>query len=197
MKRELMTVLIGATLLAPTSLDAQRRARSDTDRARVDRLDPITVQGRLAGCRGGRGAFACRDRVVYSSHRRFRSPATYRTVRAYRPHRTGRFTVRADWGRVRLRLDRHARLGRLLHQAELRQVLGPHTVNRLRAYGRREGLRGPLRGHWVGTRRRALVLVVSMGRADLAEFVDYDRDGRIDDAYVFERRRHRRLADGW
>lgn len=168
MKRELMSALLGASLLVPASVDAQRnRHRAPHQPA------PITVSGRLAHCSAPRGArpFDCRARVVYSSGTRY---ASGRSRVAW---------VRADWGHVRLAPARRARWNRFITQGELKRLMGHRVVHRIRDHGRRAGLRGALRGEWVNEGRDR-VLVVRMDRVDIAELVDFDRDGLVDDIFL-------------
>ncbi|MDH3271357.1 MAG: hypothetical protein OEN56_08505 [Gemmatimonadota bacterium] len=198
MKRELMSVLIGAALLVPADANAQRNRDRSNDRGeRVQKLAPVTTGGRVAprGVRAGVRPLY-NGRVVYSAGRPGRG-ARYNGRIVYRPHRAGFVTVRADWGRVRLHFDRRQRFDRRLGQGELRRLLGRETVDRLRWSGRRVGLRGSLRGHWVDTRRNGLVLVVTMDRVDIAEFIDFDRDGFIDDAFIFDHGQRRGWNQGW
>ncbi len=182
MKRELLSILLGAAFLAPAGADAQRpRARAADGGPRVERLEPITRGGRVAPrTRVARVRHApAPSRIVYTSHAGYRAPL------AYRPYRDSRVRIRLEWGHAPLRLHERPYLDRSMSPGELRRLLGPHTVNRIRRAGRRSGLRGPVRGHWIDTWRHGLVLVVTMERTDLAEFIDYDRDGLIDDAFFF------------
>lgn len=167
MKRELMSVLLGAALLVPASTVDAQRGRGGDRGPRVERLQPITVGGRMAV--GGRVA----GRVVY------RSPVVYR------PYRNPRVQVHAEWLRVPARFTVGHRFDRALNPGQLKKVIGHRTVNRIRNAGRRAGLRGAVRGHWIDSRRHGLVLVVTMGGVDVAEFIDYDRDGWFDDSFLF------------
>ena len=195
MKRELMSVLFGAALLVPMDAEAQRgRGRAADDNPRVQKLEPITTGGRGAprGRVAARAPYA-RNRVVYSSNTRYRVPRFYRSGRF--GYRDSRIRVRLDYGRAPIFVRPRARLAGRLSQGELRRVLGHETVRRIRQSGRRAGLRGAIRGHWVDARRHGLVLVVTMDRVDVAEFIDYDRDGWIDDSYFFRHDRGRRWTD--
>lgn len=109
----------------------------------------------------------------------------------------GRFWIRADWGRIRMQPLRHRGPNVVLDKSDLRHLLGRETVNRVRNAGRRVGLRGAMRGRWVGGRGRGQVLVVTMGGADVAEFADFDRDGFIDDVFLIGEGRGRRVTHGW
>ncbi|NNL30431.1 MAG: hypothetical protein HKO77_05380 [Gemmatimonadetes bacterium] len=194
MKRELMSVLFGAALLVPMDTEAQRgRGRADNDSPRVQKLEPIATGGRIAprGRVSARAPYA-HDRVVYSSNTRYRVPRAYRSGRWNVGYRDARIRVRFDYGRVPIFARHRPRSGGQLNPAELRRVLGHETVRRIRDSGRRAGLRGAVRGHWVDGRRHGLVLVVTMERVDVAEFIDYDRDGWIDDSYFFRHDRGRR-----
>lgn len=96
--------------------------------------------------------------------------------------------VRFDYGRTPIFVRHRARLEGSLNPGELRHVLGQRTMKEIRNAGRRAGLRGAVRGHWIDARRHGLVLVVTMDRVDVAEFIDYDRDGWIDDSFFFHDR---------
>lgn len=170
MKRELMSALIGASILVPKDMEAQR----GRDRGpRVQQPAPAVVSGRLNRCRppSGARAFDCRSRVVYTSGTR------------WAPRRVNAAWIRADWGRVRFAPVRYRR-DRFLNQGELTRLVGPHTISRIRKEGRRSGLRGPLHGEWIRAPRSGRVLVVTMDRVDVAELVDFDRDGIVDDVYL-------------
>ncbi len=185
MKRELFMVLLGASILIPAEADAQRNRTRD--RSREDRSGqpaPVQANGRIAypAPRGGRRAWDRGTRVVYSS----------RAGRA--PYRGRQLWVRADWGRIRMRAMSHRRDRRTLNQSDLRHVLGRHTVNRVKNNGRRTGLRGSLRGHWVNQRGQGRILIVTMGRVDVAEFIDFDRDGFVDDVFMIRNGRGRRVS---
>jgi hypothetical protein len=195
MKSKLMLVLVGAAFLMPQESTAQRVRDRDGERSRVrtsTRPAPITVSGRLSGCRAPAGAraFDCSRRVVYSSFRR--SPAS----------RGNRAWIRTDWSRARLSF-RGATRARSLNQSQLRDILGRRTVERVRAAGRSVGLRGSLRGQWEHKRRGSATLVILMNRVKVAEFLDYNGDGRIDDVFVIgnaERRwdtMNRRATTRW
>lgn len=182
MKRELLSVLIGAALIVPVDVEAQRGRKHVPERGpRVAGTAPAAASGRLARCPAPAHArsFECRpaNRVVYSSR------AGYRPATVYRPYRDARIRVRLDWGRSRLHFSTRPHMARAVGPAQLRRILGPQTVNRVRRAGRRLGLRGAPRGHWLESWRHGLVLVVTMDRVDIAEFVDYDRDGFVDDAF--------------
>lgn len=184
MKRELLSVLIGAALIVPADVEAQRGRKHVPQRGpRVVDTPPAVASGRLNRCRAPAHArsFECRpaNRVVYSSR------AGYRHATVYRPYRDSRIRVRLAWGSGRLHFRARPYMTGTVGPAQLRRILGPQTVNRVRRAGRRLGLRGAPRGHWVESWRHGLVLVVTMDRVDIAEFVDYDRDGFVDDAFFF------------
>lgn len=184
MKRELLSVLIGAALIVPADVEAQRGRKHVPQRGpRVVDATPAVASGRLNRCRAPAHArsFECRpaNRVVYSSR------AGYRPTTVYRPYRDSRIRVRLAWGSGRLDFRARPHMAGTVGPAQLRRILGPQTVNRVRRAGRRLGLRGAPRGHWVESWRHGLVLVVTMDRVDIAEFVDYDRDGFVDDAFFF------------
>jgi predicted amidohydrolase len=179
MKRELMSVMLGASFLVPVAADAQR-ARA----TRVGQPAPVTVSGRLANCRAPAKAraFDCRSRVVYSSRA------------SYAPAYRGHVWIRADWGRIRLVRVHAQRRDRFLNQSELRDILGLRAVHRVRDEGRRAGLRGALRGLWFDAGRDGRVLVVRMEGVDVAEFVDFDRDGIVDEIFLVRPGRDRRFV---
>lgn len=186
MKRELMSVLLGAALLVPASDASAQRGRSERG-PRVERLQPITVggrvavAGRVAGCPAPAHAPAvgCRRRAAYSARAVYRSPVVYRS------YRDSGIRVRAEWVRVPARFSAGYRFDRALNPGQLKKVIGHRTVDRIHDLGHRAGLRGSARGHWIDTRRHGLVLVVTMDRVDVAEFIDYDRDGWFDDSFLF------------
>ncbi len=191
MRREALVLLIGASLVGGADLEAQRRGdrrdRDRDDRGRVERLEPVRAPGRVvarpvvwAGP-DHRGS----ARVVYS---------TRGSRRAYARHHGW---VRVDWGRA-VRFRPLAAPGRaFLNRRELRVLLGPRAVHRLQDAGFAAGLRGPLRGHWLLDRRAGHVLVVTMGGSDVAELIDHDRDGFVDEAWLVTRGRYRPAALGW
>lgn len=190
MKRELMSVLLGAAMLVPVDAEAQRgRGRGSDDAPRVQKLEPVRRGGRIAPRAARARPYTTRSRVVYRSREGY--PRAGRGTRVHGIYRDSWVRVRLDWGRAP-RFPVRARLDRSLNPGELRHVLGHQTVNRIRRAGRRMGLRGAPRGHWVDSWRHGLVLIVTMDRVDLAEFFDYDRDGFIDDAYFFRHDRGRR-----
>ena len=196
MKRELMSVLIGAALILPAEAEAQRGRKHVPNRGpRVTQPAPAVASGRLNRCRAPAHArsFECRprSRVVYSSRARYGGATTwvdrpgYRYHDVYRPYRDARVRVRLEWGGSRIHF--HAPRYRDAHvgPGALRRILGPRTVNQVRRAGRRLGLRGAPRGHWIDSWRDGRVLVVTMEGVEIAEFVDYDRDGFVDDAFFF------------
>ena len=183
-RNKVFVLLIGALIVVPAEADAQRNRNRDRDDGRVERLEPVRAPGRVIDRgfnRPGR-ALDRRHRVVYSS-------------RGYGAR--GRILwARADWGRVRMHTFGYNR-GRVLNQRDLRNVVGNRAVNRIRQAGRRAGLRGQLRGHWVGSRGFGRVLLVRMGGVEIAELVDFDRDGFIDDIYVMRYGRGRQVVSRW
>jgi hypothetical protein len=195
MRRELIAILIGAALLGTVELDAQGRRNRGSERAgrdgRVEQLEPVRAPGRVmprAIYRGGR--LDRGSRVVYSSRGRY--PA-YRRGGAYRrspvygrasTYRRDLVWVHADWGRVTMRPFGYRHRRTFLNQHELRDILGRRSVDMVRDSGRRTGLRGSLRGHWIDQGGRGRLLVVTMDRVDVAEFVDYDGDGLVDDVFL-------------
>ena len=69
-------------------------------------------------------------------------------------------------------------------QGALRDMLGAATFHRIRERGRRAGLRGALRGHWLESRRLGAVLTLTMGGREVAELHDFDRDGLVDEVWL-------------
>lgn len=190
MRRALLTLVIGASFAFAADADAQRaRARDgETTRARdgrVERLEPVQAPGRVVRPVYRAPSRDHRARVVYSSGVRY--PA----------YRTGHAWVRVEWARVRYTPVplRHRRA--FLNQGELRRLLGHDSVRMVRNAGRQAGLRGSLRGHWVADGPRTLVLVVSMDGFDVAEFVDFEGDGFIDDVFLVGPAGGRRAGYGW
>ncbi len=68
-------------------------------------------------------------------------------------------------------------------------MVGAATVRRVRDVGRRAGLRGSLRGRWAENRRSGAVLTLSMRGQEVARFLDYDRDGLVDEVRLRNFRR--------
>ncbi len=190
MRRALWTLVIGASVAFAADADAQRaRARNGgTERprdSRVERLEPVHAPGRVVRPVERTPPRDHRARVVYSSGVR------------YPGYASGYAWVRVDWARVRYTPlpARHRRA--FLNQGELRRLLGHDSVVMVREAGRRAGLRGSLRGHWVADGPRTLVLVVSMDGFDVAEFVDFEGDGFIDDVFLVGPAGGRRARYGW
>ena len=84
-----------------------------------------------------------------------------------------------------------------MNQHQLRDMLGRRALDRVHDAGRRAGLRGALSGHWENTRGRGEILVVSMGRVEVAEFVDFNGDGFVDEMFLVGNGRGRRIATRW
>lgn len=187
MKRNLMSLLLGASVIMASDAEAQRNRDRGNDRVvqqngRVERLEPVRARGRVAP----RVTYRARPgRVVYSSRH------------GYNWHRN-RYWVntRIDRFYFDRRFDR-ARRDRILRNKDLKDLLGNRTVKRVKEIGRDAGLRGPLRGYWVHERGIGRVLVVTMDRIDVAEYADFDGDGYIDEALLIAPDRFRRGARGW
>jgi hypothetical protein len=203
MKRKWTAVLIGASLLATTDVEAQRgRGRESDDRmerdraGRVERLEPIRAPGRVVATPAPR---------VYSNapaRAQYRPAGNRRVVYrggAYRARHPARGAwVRVEWGhRVHVRAFRIPRHRAFLDQGDLRRLLGRRAVRDIRDAGFAMGLRGGLRGHWVIQRGVGALLVVTMGGTDVAELVDYDRDGFVDDVFLIGPRPRWGVAIGW
>lgn len=190
MKHKTMMLLVGATLLMAADAEAQRaRGQGGSGRVerdgRVERLEPVRAPGRIAPrrvVRSHRYGPASRSRVVYTSRNRFESRGWYRVP------------VR-DFRRVYFRSHRSG--ASFLSQGDLRRLIGARGVDLVRDAGRRAGLRGSLRGHWVHERGRRSTLVVTMNRVDIAEFVDFDGDGYVDDLFLVGPAGDRRVTRGW
>lgn len=186
MNRKLGMALIGASFLIPIDADAQRVRPNNRPANRY--VAPATA--RLANCRvPSRGrAYVCqpqrRDNVVY----RYSGNAGRRARRAW---------IAPAWGRTSIFLTRRDVRRDEFGQGRLRDLIGPATVRRVRDHGRRAGLRGPVRGHWLHRRHAEPTLVLTMRRQEVARLVDYDRDGFIDEFLVRNFRGSRSLAYGW
>jgi hypothetical protein len=91
------------------------------------------------------------------------------------------------WGRtvdpVDVVLQRRVTTGDLTRDILL-GVLGDVAFNRLATHALTLGYVEPLSGRWIGEPTGPQVLVVSSGRAPVAELVDLNRDGRADLMYV-------------
>ncbi|MDE3003554.1 MAG: hypothetical protein OXU38_09905 [Gemmatimonadota bacterium] len=186
MRREVLLALMGLVMVLPVDAEAQSRGRSG-DRARerdqhVQQLEPVRAPGRVYRVRPRHRDV--RSRVVYTS----------------RGHRAG-FSVgnvwlRADFGEVRFRRGFYGRRV-VLQTDDLRDLLGRHTVRRVKNAANRAGIYGPMRGRWVGQPGGVRVLVVTVAGFEVAEFSDYDRDGFVDQVFVIGDRRPRRTVSRW
>ena len=189
MKREALVLMIGSLLLGTGEADAQRNdRRGDRNRnGRVERLEPVHAPGRVVARPTYRANTAYRggSRVVYST-RRHRP--------AYAAHRGW---VRADWRRA-VRFRSFVRPGHrgFLNKRELQDLIGRRALRDIRDAGHSVGLRGKMRGHLV-YHRYDTILVVSMGGSDVAELVDFNGDGFVDEAWVIGHRGYRPAALGW
>lgn len=186
MKRDLVLALVGLVMVLPVDAEAQRRDRNG-DRARdrgdrVERLEPVRAPGRVYRTRPRYRDV--RTRVVYSSHSR------------HPRYSVGHVWLRADLGPVRFRRGFYGRRV-VLEQRELRDLLGRHAVKRVREAARWAGIRGPMRGRWLGPRGGSRVLVVTVDGFEVAEFADIDRDGFVDQVYLIGERRPRRVVSRW
>ena len=72
----------------------------------------------------------------------------------------------------------------------VRDVLGNHSVNRVRRLARRAGVRGRLTGVWSETRRRGAVLEVRVSGRPVAEFHDRNGDGYVEAVFLRRFLRH-------
>ena len=184
MKRELMTLLLGASVIMASDAEAQRNRERGNDRAvrgngRVERLAPVQARGRIAP----RVTYRARPGgVVYSSRRGYNWHRYWVNTRIQRHYFDRRYIDRRDG---------------LLRNKELKELLGNRTVNRMKDIGKDAGLRGSLRGRWIHERGIGRILVLTMDRVDIAEFADFDGDGFIDESLLIDRGRFRRGQRGW
>ncbi|KPJ83025.1 MAG: hypothetical protein AMS19_05855 [Gemmatimonas sp. SG8_23] len=196
MRREWILILAGASMLAATEVEAQRhrdRERDEGNRERVERLEPVRAPGRVVAPPVRRPTYPAHVDRRHDGHRR----VVY-SSRGHRPRHRGNAWVRVDWTpRLHVRPVLVVRPGAVLSQGELRRMLGKRAVRDIRDAGFSMGLRGRLRGHWVHQRGFGIILVVTMGGSDVAEFVDYDRDGFLDEAYLVGPRVRGGVAIGW
>lgn len=188
MKRRTMMLLVGASVLMAADAEAQRaRGQGGNGRVerdgRVERLEPVRAPGRIAPRRVVRTQrYGPTSRVVYTTRTRYDNRGWHRVP------------VR-DFRRVYFRGYRDRRA--FLTQSELRHIIGKRGVDLVRDAGRDAGLRGSLRGHWVHERGRRSTLVVTMNRVDVAEFVDFDGDGYVDDLFLVGPARRGYVGRGW
>lgn len=172
MKRMFSVALLGASLLIPAEAGAQRVRVVERHRA-------VPVTGRLAECRApshGR-AYVCRPHA---------SNVVYRYAGGVRRPVVRDWAV-VEWGRIHMYPVRGSRDGRIT-QGRLRDMLGDRTVERVRDRGRRFGLRGPVRGDWHESLRFGAVLTLSMEGREIAELLDFDRDGIVDQVLLLDLR---------
>ena len=152
MMRKILMALLGASFLIPMEADAQRGRQRNQP---VDRYVAPTNSARLARCRApGQGrSYVCtndrRDDVVY----RYSGNIGPRARRAW---------ITPQWRRTSIYLTPRDFRRDELGQGRLRAILGKATLRRVRDHGRRAGLNGSVRGHWVGSRRAGSTLVLTM-----------------------------------
>lgn len=184
MKRELMTLLLGASVIMASDAEAQRNRERGNERVvqnngRVTRLAPVQARGRIAPRVTYR---ANRGRVVYSSRRGYNWHRNWVNTRIDRIYFDRRYVQRRD-GQLR--------------NKELKDLLGNRTVKRIKDIAKDAGLRGSLRGRWIHERGIGRILVLTMDRVDVAEFADFDGDGFVDESLLINQRWDRRGARGW
>lgn len=85
---------------------------------------------------------------------------------------------RAGWDDVILRSPR--RPSSSYDQPTLGDILGRVVLGRLTGYASQLGVRSPLYGRTLDLGRQGSVLQVRVGDVPLAEFSDFNRDGRVD-----------------
>ena len=85
---------------------------------------------------------------------------------------------RASWGDVILRSPR--RPASSYDQSTLSDILGRVVFGRLTGYANQLGVRSPIYGRTLDLGRQGSVLQVRVGDVPLAEFTDFNRDGRVD-----------------
>jgi hypothetical protein len=203
MKRKWIAVLVGASLLAATDAEAQRgRVRESDERnreavaSRVERLAPVRAPGRVVATPAPRARPHRPGRVdgrAYGERRVVYRSGPYRP----RAHRRGAW-IRVDWrDGVYFRAAPLRWHRAYLDHGDLRRLLGRRAVRDIREAGFSMGLRGALRGHWIHQPGVGTLLVVTMGGTDVAELVDYDRDGFIDDVFLIGPHPRGGVAIGW
>lgn len=172
MRREAWIVLLGIGLLAPIQLGAQKSQRRAENSYRS----------------GNRGAVACTS-TMRSARRDCSGRLAPIRVASGRIHgvRARRTWIPVDWGNVFIRHSADRDRFDAISQGRLQRMLGRASVERLRSLGRHDGLRGRLRGHWYMGSRRGAVLVISIGGREVAQFVDYNRDGWVDQVLLSNR----------
>ena len=190
MKRLALVTMIGSLLLGTGELEAQRgdRGKNRDRNGRVERLEPVHAPGRVVDRRAYRPA---------PPHRGGRTRVVYRSGRPRTGYDAYGAWIRFDWARaVYFRPIVEPRRRAFLNQGELKALLGHRVVRQIRNAGRSVGMRGPMRGHWVYDRYDT-ILVVTMGGNDVAELVDYNGDGFVDETYLIGRRGYRPVVLGW
>ena len=173
MKRTFWMVLVGSSFLLPIEAEAQRGRNRNAPASR----QIASVSARLANCRapsGGR-SYVCRNDVHTNVVYRYGGNSRNRVRRAW---------VAANWGSIHMYPVRYRARNREIGQRQLRDMLGAATVRRVRDLGRRSGLRGSVRGRWVENRRSGAVLTLTMNRQEVVRFLDYDRDGHVDEVLL-------------
>ena len=173
MKHTLWMVLMGTFFLIPIEAEAQRGRARNAHASR--QIAPVSA--RLTSCRAPSGghAYLCRNDV--------RTDVVYRSSSSGRG-RTRRAWVVANWGRIHIYPVRYRARSREITQGRLRDMLGAETVRRVRDVGRRAGLRGSVRGQWIESRRSGAVLTLTMSRQEVAQLLDFDRDGLVDEVLL-------------
>ena len=157
------------------------------DRGRLGRAGTMNGAGRVRGpqfCTNGRGhpVFGrrwCSDRGFVGGRSFDRRYVDRRYAGSVRVGPAVRWSV-ARWGDIYFRDDRARRAYREPHRVNIKRVVGKRVQDRLRYRSRQLGLRGSLEGRWIRTGRLGLVLQVRTDGFPLAELVDFNGDGHVD-----------------
>lgn len=158
----------------------ERERRRDRYDDRYDRRDDRYDRGRAGSARGG-PAF-CRSGAGHPVHgRRWCVRKGFGLGRGWTDRRYDYRWERARWGDVviRDRRDRD-RDRRDVGDDWLRDVLGDVIYGRVQTHHRSLGWNGPLAGDWFDADDGRVLTILSAGRP-LAELVDRDGDGRVED----------------
>ena len=160
----------------------ERERRRDRNDDRYDRRDDRYERGRTGYARGG-PAF-CRSGAGHPVHgRRWCVRKGFGLGRGWADRRYDYRWERARWGDVVIRDSRRERGQRDVGDDWLRDVLGDVIYGRVQTHHRSLGWSGPLAGDWFDD-DDGRVLTILSGARPLAELVDRDRDGRVEDVRI-------------